>query len=364
MAQDWYVGIGGKARRIVKAYIGVGGKAREIVAGYVGVGGKARQFWGGGEAKYKGTTAANFRRIYTSSVGLDNHAIFEGYSGLQGSDEKWADAIDRNLTIQTCPDFSSKNRANMGAVRAGNYAVFGGGGTVSDVDIYSDSLVYSHTNLSRSLRTTYGASAGNIGVIGFGTTTSSSTENTYVWFFSTNLVVTETRDYATYARDSIATASTGTYALFAWGAESNSQGKTTLNAFNQNYVHTHATMTTGDDDGVSGAGFNGKAVLYGIENAIVNGVNPNLTTVSLDTLGKARRPAAASAGKNAIFIGDDYYSYGNLVDIYDNNFVHRYETLPMTDMEYTLTGSPLGRYAIFNSCYGEYGAYMGVVYTG
>lgn len=43
MAQEMYVGINGKARKIIKAYVGVNGVAREITAGYAGVGGVAKK---------------------------------------------------------------------------------------------------------------------------------------------------------------------------------------------------------------------------------------------------------------------------------------------------------------------------------
>lgn len=45
MAQEMYVGVNGKARKIIKAYVGVNGVAREITAAYVGVSSKARQFY-------------------------------------------------------------------------------------------------------------------------------------------------------------------------------------------------------------------------------------------------------------------------------------------------------------------------------
>lgn len=45
MAQEMYVGVGGKARKIIKAYVGVNDVAREITAAYVGVSSKARQFY-------------------------------------------------------------------------------------------------------------------------------------------------------------------------------------------------------------------------------------------------------------------------------------------------------------------------------
>ena len=53
---DMYVGINGKARKIIKAYVGVNGVARAITAGYAGVGGVARSVFSGVQMPQKGDT--------------------------------------------------------------------------------------------------------------------------------------------------------------------------------------------------------------------------------------------------------------------------------------------------------------------
>lgn len=361
MAQDWYVGIGGKARRIVKAYIGVGGKARAITAGYVGVGGKARQFWSGGKVKFKGFGPAP-RRNYSAGVGLTNHAVFEGYHPREGFKDKWADAISSSLVLTNCPNFTSTNRYRMGACRAGNYALFGGGrqgsGATDDVDVYNDNLVYSTKTLSRSLGQAYGCSASNIGIIGFGFTTSNISENRDVNFFSTNLVMTEAK-YPDHARYNIATASTGTYGIFAWGRESNSNEKSYFDAFNQNQVHTTGQMTDARN-GTIGVGYSGQAVMTDSA-SYADGIKSNLTTVSIDPIypgdsGARDVAAATNVGNYALFFGSDYTGWTEYMDIYDKNFVHTYELV--NEIQHSsLSAATVGRTGIFigRSGYGSDG---------
>ena len=49
MAEDFYIGVDGQARRVVSAYVGVDGVAREITGGYVGIDGTAKPFFSGGK---------------------------------------------------------------------------------------------------------------------------------------------------------------------------------------------------------------------------------------------------------------------------------------------------------------------------
>ena len=75
MAEEWYIGVGGKARKITKAYIGVNNIAREITSGFIGVANKARQFWSGGGLRYKGL-APTPRDSYQTNCPLDSYVIF------------------------------------------------------------------------------------------------------------------------------------------------------------------------------------------------------------------------------------------------------------------------------------------------
>ena len=48
MAKEFYIGVGGVARKVKQPYIGVNSVARKVKKGYIGVNGVARQFFSGG----------------------------------------------------------------------------------------------------------------------------------------------------------------------------------------------------------------------------------------------------------------------------------------------------------------------------
>ena len=70
---DMYVGINGKARKIIKAYVGVNGVARAITAGYAGVGGVARSI-------FSGTTIAMPQKGDTITLNSADDANFSQYT--------------------------------------------------------------------------------------------------------------------------------------------------------------------------------------------------------------------------------------------------------------------------------------------
>lgn len=102
MAQDWYIGVGGKARRVVAAYIGVNGKARRITSGYFGVGGKARQFFSDGILEFDRQFGPGGSYIpsapYKERVALNDHLIlfFPGGDSI-GSNIPLAISYDKNF---------------------------------------------------------------------------------------------------------------------------------------------------------------------------------------------------------------------------------------------------------------------------
>lgn len=70
---DMYVGINGKARKIIKAYVGVNGVARAITAGYAGVGGVARNV-------FSGATVAMPKKGDTIILKSNDNTDFEQYT--------------------------------------------------------------------------------------------------------------------------------------------------------------------------------------------------------------------------------------------------------------------------------------------
>lgn len=70
---DMYVGINGKARKIIKAYVGVNGVARAITAGYAGVGGVARNV-------FSSTTVAMPQKGDTITLNSADDGNFDQYA--------------------------------------------------------------------------------------------------------------------------------------------------------------------------------------------------------------------------------------------------------------------------------------------
>lgn len=350
MAQDWYVGIGGKARRITKAYIGVGGKAREIVAGYVGIGGKARQFWSGGKVKFIGTVEKT-RHTYYETTNTASYLLFGSYPS---EDSPHIDAYNNNLVRSNCPDYKY-GRGGMGAARAGNYALFGGGhyssGSHYDtVEVYDNNLTHTTTSLVDGYYQTHGCSAGTTGIIGIGKTASNSTSGSYsndYNFFSSSLVRTTSTIGSDYKRRCPCTVSTGTYGIFAGGlisTTSTTHPLTTIDAFNQNQVRTGLLLSERrywDETTRAGVAINGNAIIpggqertsgsYGYLN-IVDVINPNLVRSTISPLSVSREPISALVKDKAVIVGAQNFGLGDnkeianrAIDVYDKNLVRTNE---------------------------------------
>ena len=122
MAKKAYIGVNGKARNIKKIYLGVDGKARTVKKAYVGVGGVARPCWAGSGVAYFGAidslTTARYRG---SSVAFPTgYALFTG-----GSTNSQLDIYDTSLTHTI--KYSGRRYWDMGATTNGTYAIFAGG---------------------------------------------------------------------------------------------------------------------------------------------------------------------------------------------------------------------------------------------
>lgn len=101
MAEDFYIGVDGQARRVVSAYVGVDGVAREITGGYVGIDGVAKPFFSGGKFDPQlmdGYTSIGNNAL-SMGVPLKEHIIF----GMNNSywDSYSIAAFDKNMILTT-----------------------------------------------------------------------------------------------------------------------------------------------------------------------------------------------------------------------------------------------------------------------
>ena len=80
MAEDFYIGVDGQARRVVSGYVGVDGVAREITGGYVGIDGTAKPFFSGGKIELLDRLDFDVgftdgMMPFTYMIPLENHAF-------------------------------------------------------------------------------------------------------------------------------------------------------------------------------------------------------------------------------------------------------------------------------------------------
>ena len=101
MAEDFYIGVDGQARRVVSAYVGVDGVAREITGGYVGIDGVAKPFFSGGKFDPQlmdGYTSIGNNAL-SMGVPLKEHVIF-GMNYSYWNSYSIA-AFDKNMVLTT-----------------------------------------------------------------------------------------------------------------------------------------------------------------------------------------------------------------------------------------------------------------------
>ena len=232
MAQDWYIGIGGKARRVVAAYVGVGGKARRITSGYFGVGGKARQFWSDGSIVEFDKTVSWPRDAHSIGVPNSSHIIW----GLKNRDSAYNAskyiAYDKNFVFKTVSQYTNPIewggdplQPTKWASLANKYAIF----HETDMDndnsgsvgmyIYDNNLV-DVGNISIPTHLTGKASVcGSTVYIGFGSQggTLENDSVNYIDCMTSDLVLQNKITVSNGRRSNVCSASTNKYAMFLGG---------------------------------------------------------------------------------------------------------------------------------------------------
>lgn len=253
----------------------------------------------------------NMRRA-AATVG-NSYALFGG--GYYSESKATVDAYNTSLTRST-PTELSVARDSLGAIKLGNYVLFGGGnasnrapGQQSTVDVYNASLTRSTTtglSVARSGETGMAvASVGNYALFGGGHTLSYDDYMSTVDAYNTSLTRSIPASLSA-AKDSIGAASVGNYALFAGGT-------------NGSYLSS------------------------------VDAYNTSLTRSTPTELSEARsKIGAASTGSYAIFFGG--YKEGSVsskvVDVYDTSLTISRKADQSTYQD-NYTATTIGNYAIF-----------------
>ncbi len=345
MAQDWYVGIGGKARRIVKAYIGVGGKAREIVAGYVGVGGKARQFYSV-KVKYKGIYSTTRYAPYGAENG--SYAIF-----LTDTSPLETYAFNKSLVKSTVTN-GITIRPNA-ICRIDSYACFSGNRTGYALNA---SLVKTSFTLSKNRYSATGCSLGTSGIIGYGHIGKDDSDDyqyAYDVDFFSNTFVRKTVEGGGIQTISSAI-NTSSYAIFAGGAKTPQGGTAGGNSywqtFDKNYTRREIHVTNFNRYDLKRALVNNTGVFGGGQSYMsvlpeVKAINNNLTISSLSNLTYSNSLYCSTYIKNyAIYM--DRRTDNTIVDVYDKNLVKTTDTRPVTTSDGYKNGVSFDKFGILS----------------
>lgn len=307
MAKGIYVGIDNKAKKIKNLYVGVGYLAKRITKAYVGVGGKARLCYCLDYIAYYGT-AENLLvgRSNLAAASTSDYAIFGGGRGNYEWSLMTTDFYDANLT-KTQGSYLSDLRFNLAAVSSNNKAFFAGGqysytGFLNNVEIYNTYNSY-YTSSLRYNKAELGASkVGNYALFAGGATTGSMHDNTAsVDGFDTSSIRTLVTDLSE-ARSSLGGANTPSYALFAGGINTTGNGTNRVDAYNSSLTQSLPDTIKNSVRSVGASA--GKKALFFASNA-VTAFDDSLTSYLVQNVVTPNRssPFCCSLDDFAIFAG-------------------------------------------------------------
>ena len=380
MTKGAYIGVNGKAAKIKKGYIGLNGVARKIGKGYIGVNQVARPFWSGGElVKYGSSEDGAISPLSEAREGLagatvGNYALFAGGYGTALFSSKYygtADAYNGSL-VRSTPAVLSAARSDLAGASVGDYVVFAGGkdkdGALGVADAYNSSLT--HTTLAALSVARYylaGASAGGYALFAGGY---SVYENKYPAYYAVadaydGSLTRTTPTALSAARENLAGATVGGYALFAGGYEYHSSSwgtslsySTAVDAYDGSLVHsTPAALSLGRRE-LAGATVSGYALFAGgryedaseadAYSAVVDAYNGSLVRSTPAVLSTARSDlAGASVGDYIVFAGGRDKEGGlGVVDAYDGSLTRTTPEVLSAARSY-LAGATVGGYALF-----------------
>lgn len=354
MAKKAYIGVNGKARNIKKIYLGVDGKARKVKKAYVGVGGVARPCWAGSGVAYFGTidplTTARYRG---SSVAFPTgYALFTG-----GSTNSQLDVYDTSLTHTS--KSGGRRYWYMGATTNGTYAIFAGGNYTDtgydDLSNYASCVNESLTSSSKEVlsvaRSHMGAGrVGNYAVFAGGHGSSDYVKT--VDAVDQSLTRTTATDLGS-ASYKCQAANAGQSLLIA----RNYTGGT------NNYADVYnSSLTKGSNlnlnlprpsilpnDELVGVNFGDKAVFTRLGSVVV--VDSSLTRTNLSvTLTTGYEPDATSSDQFLVFAGgripENDYEAANTVDVFDTSLT-RTQGEPLTVGRKWMCAEKVGSYFLF-----------------
>ena len=332
--------------------------ARKTKKAYIGIGGVARPFFSGGELAYYGTaTALSAARRELAATTVGNYALFGGGITISSINRTHAtvDAYNTSLT-RTTPTDLGNGTYQLAATSVGDYALFGGGRSpnkyLAYVAAYNKSLTRTNPTAIRLGRSELAATTvGNYALFCCGRA-GSSAYSKYVDAYDTSL--TQTQYQVSNAVCALAATTVGNYALLGGGT-----GATVLK-----YVYAYDTSLTRTSPTALSVGrynlaattvgnyalFGGGITAASEERDIVDAYDTSLTHSTPTVLSLDRASlAATTVGNYALFGGGQQRisstPYGT-VDAYDTSLTRTTPT-ELNTKRFTLAATTIGNYALF-----------------
>lgn len=307
---------------------------------------------------------------YPAGASVGSYALFAGGRWSTSTENDAVDAYNASLTRST-PTELSEARYELAGASVGNFALFAGGATYSTasgermldtVDAYNSSLTRSTpTALSMKRFRFAGASVGGyalfaggeeeiIGAGGLATSRRSDTVDAY-----NGSLTRSTPTALSQARERLAGASVGNYAVFAGGGEG-ANDFNTVDAYNASLTRTTPTELSVARSYLAGASV-GNFALFAGGGDTVDAYNASLTRNTPTALSQSRlSPAGASIGSDyALFAGGKNNSSSQAdpyaaVDAYDTSLTR--SILPELDSaDSGMASASVGSYALFGGGY-------------
>lgn len=353
MATKVYTGVSNIAQRVRKIYIGVDGVAQKVRKGYIGVAGVARQFFASSKKiVFKQTKLLSSARYDLGAAKAGDYAVFgpgrTGHSTYGGN----YDAYDSSLTLTTISTEGEDVPAGYGAASVGNYAIFAGG--VSDAGISSkDYRIDTCTAIDKyltkaeliSVLSDPKSDMGVANIGGYALFAGGSNRNpcSSVDAFDSSLTKTTATDLY-QARSSLAGASTKDYAVFLGGYNNGASDR--IDRYDASLTRSTGFLPGSATISGHAAASVGKYAVFAGQSAY--SVNNSGTVSAITSLSQARRFLTATAfGDYAVFAGGSYGDnvYTN-IDTYDTSLT-RESKISLSLGRHNLASVTIGDYALF-----------------
>lgn len=290
---------------------------------------------------------------------VGNYAVFGGGCSVSGYARGGTDAINASLTKASINNLY-EDRYNLAATTVGDYAIFAGGYSQDPsniVDPYSSSLVHEVASsfLQSARFRLAGASIGDYAIFAggfyYGYVSDVETYDSSLTRSSELLSLTE-------AKADIGATTVGNYALFAGGSCSSEEGSSVdrsskVEVYDRSLTHTNATELSQKRSSIAATTIGNYAIfgggyVSGVYSDVVEAYNNSLTHTILPSFSIARETYSTTVSNCALFVGGRISSdRTNAVDAYSDSLTRILITVINPETRSGMSATTIGDYALF-----------------